>query len=72
MAEARGHRAYSIQEAATILQFHPDTVAYWLRTGELSGRRDAMVNEWRIDPEDLIAFLRQNGEALPSELAHAK
>jgi excisionase family DNA binding protein len=72
MAEAGGHRAYSIQEVATILQFHPDTVAYWLRTGELSGHRDEFANEWRIEPADLIAFLRQNGETLPSELAHVR
>lgn len=69
MLESSGRRGYSISEVATILQFHPDTVTYWLRTGELNGTRDDIANEWRITPEELIAFLRQNGETLPGELS---
>jgi transposase len=69
MLETAGRRGYSISEVATILQFHPDTVRYWLRTGELSGMRDDDANEWRVAPEDLVAFLRQNGEMLPGELS---
>ncbi len=68
MLETTGRRGYSISEVATLLQFHPDTVRYWLRTGELSGTRDDMANEWRVAPEELVAFMRQNGETLPGEL----
>jgi transposase len=72
MLETRGRRTYSISEVATILQFHPDTVMYWLRTGELSGTRDEFSNDWRVEPEELVAFLRQNGETLPTELASSR
>ena len=68
MLEARGRRTYSIHEAATILQFHPDTVTYWLRTGELNGMRDELASDWRVAPEELVSFLRQSGETLPREL----
>ncbi len=69
MLQTTGRRGYSISEVATILQFHPDTVTYWLRTGELNGTRDDFANEWRIAPEELVAFVRQNGEMLPPELS---
>lgn len=68
MLESNRRGGYSISEVAHILQFHPDAVQYWLRTGELSGQHDDLSNEWRVAPDDLVAFLRQNGETLPSEL----
>ncbi len=68
MLETSSRRGYSVSEVATILQFHPDTVTYWLRTGELNGMRDDDANDWLVAPEALVAFLRQNGETLPSEL----
>jgi hypothetical protein len=72
MLETSRRRGYSINEVAHILQFHPDAVQYWLRTGELSGRHDDLSDEWRVAPDDLVAFLRQNGESLPSELVGAR
>lgn len=69
MLETTGHKGYSINEVATLLKFHPDTVRYWLRTGELSGIRDDNVNEWRVAPEEIVAFMRQSGEIVPSELS---
>jgi len=72
MLEPSRRVGYSISEVAHILQFHPDAVQYWLRTGELSGRHDDLSDEWRIAPDDLVAFLRQNGETLPSELVVAR
>ena len=72
MLEDNRRGGYSISEVAHILQYHPDTVQYWLCTGELSGRHDDAANEWRIGQDDLVAFLRQNGEALPAELARAR
>jgi len=72
MLENNRRVGYSIGEVAHILQFHPDAVQYWLRTGELSGRRDDLSDEWRVAPGDLVAFLRQNGETLPAELASVR
>ncbi|HEX7101789.1 MAG TPA: helix-turn-helix domain-containing protein [Nitrolancea sp.] len=72
MLENNRRGGYSISEVAHILQFHPDAVQYWLRTGELSGRHDHLSDEWRIAQDDLVAFLRQNGETLPSELVGAR
>lgn len=72
MLEQSRRGGYSISEVAHILKFHPDAVQYWLRTGELSGRHDDLSDEWRIAPDDLVDFLRQNGETLPAELAGAR
>lgn len=58
-------RGLTAQEAAQVLQFHPDAVRYWLRVGELRGVRLESGDDWLIEPEDLLAFLRQNGEPLP-------
>ncbi|MBX6342848.1 MAG: helix-turn-helix domain-containing protein [Thermomicrobiaceae bacterium] len=62
---ARSRPTYSVVEAAQILQFHPDAVRYWLRIGELPGERASAGEDWRIRPEDLVAFLRESGESLP-------
>lgn len=59
---------YTVDEAATILQFHPDAIRYWLRVGELCGRLDAAAGDWVIRADALVAFLRQNGEHLPDTL----
>jgi len=59
---------YTVDEAATILQFHPDAIRYWLRVGELCGRFDAARSDWVIHADALVAFLRQNGEHLPDAL----
>ena len=72
MLEDNRRGGYSISEVAHILQYHPDAVQYWLRTGELSGRRDDAANDWLIGQDDLVAFLRQNGETLPAELARTR
>jgi excisionase family DNA binding protein len=48
---------YTVEQAAAILQAHPETIRDWLRskqlTGVLAGRR------WRIKESDLQAFLRK-------------
>ncbi len=59
---------YSVDEAATILEFHPDAIRYWLRTGELVGLRPPGGGDWVIHADALVAFLRQNGEHLPGPL----
>jgi hypothetical protein len=58
-------RGLTAQEAAQVLQFHPDAVRYWLRVGELRGTRLESADDWLVEPEDLLAFLQQNGEPLP-------
>lgn len=63
-----GRPGYTIAEAAEILQFHPDALNYWLRTGELIGERDQTGGDWLIRPEAIVAFLRQNNEILPAAL----
>ena len=72
MLEDNRQGGYSISEVAHILQYHPDAVQYWLRTGELHGWRDDAANDWLIGQDDLVSFLRQNGETLPAELVHTR
>jgi excisionase family DNA binding protein len=64
----RRQSGYTIEEAAEVLQFHPEAVRYWVRVGELPGVPDGSGNGWLIWPQDLVAFLRRNGEVLPSML----
>ena len=65
---SRHSGVYTVEEAATILQFHPDTIRYWLRVGELAGCPDPTVGDWVIRADEMVAFLRQNGEHLPDAL----
>ena len=62
----REPRTYSLDEAAEFLEFDRQTVAYWLRMGHLTGRRDKRTDEWRIQPQALIEFLREAQEPLPT------
>jgi excisionase family DNA binding protein len=67
-----GHGSgYTIDEAAEILQFHPDAVRYWVRVGELPGERDETRGGWLIQPEDLALFLRASGETIRDLAARA-
>lgn len=58
-------RGLTVQEAAKLLQFHPEAVRYWLRVGELRGTRLEPADDWLVEPDDLLAFLRQNDEPFP-------
>lgn len=62
--------AYSIDETAEILQFHPDAVRYWVRIGELPSELDPRSDgqDVLVRAESIVAFLRQNGETLPAGL----
>ena len=60
-------RGYTVDEAARMLQFHPDALRYWLRVGELNGVRLGRRDEWLIGPDALTLFLRQNGEVAPAD-----
>lgn len=62
--------AYSIDETAEILQFHPDAVRYWVRVGELPSELDPRGDgqDVLVRAESIVAFLRHNGETLPAGL----
>lgn len=49
---------YTIDEVARILQFHPDSVRYWVQVGELPSGRDGR-GEALIQPADLAVFIRE-------------
>jgi hypothetical protein len=64
-------RGYTVEEAAALLQYHPDALRYWLRVGELAGLRFSRLDgheDWLIGLDALLAFLRQNGEPAPADL----
>ena len=42
---------HTVEQAAKILQLHPDTVRIWLRDGRLKGRKMGRV--WRIAAAEL-------------------
>ena len=64
-AEEQLH-GYTVAEVARFLQYDPQAIRYWLRTGHLHGRFDQLIADWRIDPCDLVTFLRQSSEPMPT------
>lgn len=50
---------YTVDEVARILQFHPDSVRYWVRVGELPSDPDQGRGEPLIQPADLAIFIRE-------------
>lgn len=65
---AHGRQEYTILEVAQLLDYHPDAVRYWVRVGELPGTEDRRRGEWVVDSDDLLSFLRVNGEAVPEAI----
>ena len=57
---------YSVTDVARYLQFSPESIIYWLRTGNLLGKRDPQSGEWRVMPQNLVAFLRNTSERMPA------
>ena len=57
---------YTVAEVARFLQFDPNAIRYWLRTGQLAGQFDATISDWRVTPSDLVTFLRQSSEPMPT------
>lgn len=64
--EPREPRCYDLSEAAEFLEYDKATVAYWLRMGHLSGVWDVRAERWRIQPDDLLEFLRAAREPFPT------
>ncbi len=50
-------RLLTVHEVADRLQVHPLTVRRWLKSGKLVGVQLGARAGWRIDEEDLVAFL---------------
>jgi excisionase family DNA binding protein len=56
-------RWYTVQQIATMLQVHEQTVREWLRTGQLRGRSFGGRTGWRVRERDLAAFLDGGDES---------
>lgn len=67
MQEA-GRQEFTIAEVARLTDYHPDAVRYWVRVGELPGTQDQRRGDWVVDSNDLLSFLRSNGEAVPDHM----
>ena len=57
---------YTVEEVARFLQYDRDAVRYWLRTGHLTGRYDDDLEDWRVTAPELVTFLRQTSEPMPT------
>ncbi|HEX5164293.1 MAG TPA: helix-turn-helix domain-containing protein [Thermomicrobiales bacterium] len=57
---------YTVEEVARFLQYDKRAVRYWLRTGHLEGRYDERLGDWRVTATELVAFLRQTSEPMPT------
>ena len=70
MAQARragrSMYGYTVDEVSRFLQYDPAAVRYWLRTGHLAGAFDPTINDWRVTANDLVIFLRQSSEPMPT------
>ncbi len=47
-------RYLTVEQAAALLQVHPDTVRHWLRTQQLRGRKIGRI--WRIAEAEVHAL----------------
>lgn len=50
-------RWYTVEEIATKLQIHEQTVRRWLRDGDLDGRNFGGKTGWRVAQSAMDAFL---------------
>ena len=56
---------HTVEQAAHLLQLHPDTIRLWLRSGRLRGRKLGRV--WRVPDEEL----RRLGQVSDDEAKNA-
>jgi acetyl-CoA synthetase len=56
----------TVEQVATRLQVHTDTVRGWLRDGTLRGHKLGRV--WRIDPSDLEQMLQHSASCVIEEV----
>jgi len=61
-------KLYTVREVAKILNFKPNTIRTWLKSGKLKGRK-ILDNSWRIHQDELQIFLedeeRLTGQTFP-------
>ena len=55
----------TVDDAASLLAVHPQTIRKWLRNGEITGA-DTPAG-WRLTPVDIEVWLDKNRPARPSE-----
>ena len=53
-------KIYTVEEAARMLHFQPNTVRNWLVAGKLRGIKVGW--QWRIRESDLHEFVKENTE----------
>lgn len=51
-------RYLTVEQAAEVLQVHPDTVRQWLRGSQLAGRKIGRI--WRIPESEIRKLLQPN------------
>jgi hypothetical protein len=61
---------YTVDEVARFLQYDSAAVRYWLRTGHMVGTLDPHSGDWRVSAAELISFLRQSAEPMPTGAPH--
>lgn len=53
----RNPQRLTIREAATLLNFHPNSIHYWIKQGQLRARFDGY--KYTIKPSELDRFLKK-------------
>jgi len=51
------NRMYTVEDVATLLGVHEQTVREWLRAGRLDGKLLSRKSGWRIPGTDVLRFL---------------
>jgi excisionase family DNA binding protein len=54
----------TVEQAAELLQVHPNTVYLWLQDGKLAGAK--IGGTWRIRRSDIDAFWEKEGTGTPT------
>ena len=60
MAVIDRSRLLNIEETAKFLHVHPCTVRRWLWSGDLPSHQLGPRKQYRIDPDDLLAWLTKD------------
>ena len=59
-------RAFTTSDIAQICDHSRETVKRWLERGEIKGYRVGTSGHWRVLPEDLALFLKNNNIPFPA------
>jgi len=58
-------RAFTTSEIARICHHSRETVKRWLEKGQIKGYRVGTSGHWRVLPNDLASFLKNNNIPFP-------